>query len=77
MKLSKSLSEYQQELRQSKKEYDKLCKKLKKAKSSYQVEILREDIEDMRQDIVELQLIIEDLKQQQEFDDYNSEQLAY
>lgn len=77
MKLSKSLSEYQQELRQSKKEYDKLCKKLKKAKSSYQVEILREDIEDMRQDIVELQLIIEDLKQQKEFDDYNSEQLAY
>lgn len=77
MKLSKTLAEYKQELRQSKKEYDKLCKKLKKAKSSYEVKMLREDVEDMRQDIVELQLIIEDLKQQQEFDEYNSEQLAY
>lgn len=57
------LTDYQSDLKSTKKQYDKLCKQYKQAKSSYQKEILREDIEDLRQTIIELQIAINEVKQ--------------
>ena len=59
---TKTIKDWEQELKQTKKKYDKLCKQLKKCKSSYHYEILREDVEDCRQDVIELQLYIDDLR---------------
>jgi len=75
--MMKTLNEYQQELRQAKKDYDKLCKNLKKEKSSYKIEMLREDVEDMRQDIIELQIIINEMKQGKELHQCDSTQFVY
>ena len=77
MTTMKSLQEYQLELRQAKKDYDKLNKKLKKEKSAYKVEMLREDVEDLRQDIIELQIIINELKQGKELHQCDSTQFVY
>lgn len=75
--MMKSLNEYQLELRQAKKDYDKLNKKLKKEKSAYKIEMLREDVEDLRQDIIELQIIINELKQGKKFHQCDSTQFVY
>jgi len=50
---------YQKELRQVKKEYDKKCKQYKLHKNP----LIREEIEELRQDIIELQVLINELKQ--------------
>lgn len=63
MNFTKSLVEYEQDLKTAKKTYDKLCKQYKKCRSSYQAEMLAEDIEDARQDVIELQIIINEIYQ--------------
>ena len=63
MNFTKSLVEYEQDLKTAKKTYDKLCKQYKRCRSSYQSEMLAEDIEDARQDIIELQIIINEIYQ--------------
>jgi predicted nucleic acid-binding Zn-ribbon protein len=60
----KSIQEYEKDLKDAKKRYDKMSKQIRKCKSDYQYEMMCEDMEDCRQDIVELQLIIKDLRQQ-------------
>lgn len=60
----KSIQEYEKDLKEAKKKYDKLSKQIRKCKSEYQYEIMCEDLEDCRQDVIELQLIIKDLRQQ-------------
>jgi seryl-tRNA synthetase len=77
MTMMKSLNEYQLELQQAKKDYDKLNKKLKKEKSVYKVEMLREDVEDLRQDIIELQIVINELKQGKTLYQSDSTQFVY
>lgn len=77
MTMMKLLQEYQLELRQSKKDYDNLNKKLKKEKSVYKVEMLREDVEDLRQDIIELQIVINELKQGKKLYQCDSTQFVY
>ncbi len=63
MNFTKSLVEYEQDIKTAKKTYDKLCKQYKKCRSSYQAEMLAEDIEDARQDVIELQIIINEIYQ--------------
>ena len=58
----KSIQEYEKDLKDSKKRYDKLNKQLRKCKSDYQYEMMREDLEDCRQDVIELQIIITELR---------------
>jgi hypothetical protein len=60
----KSIQEYEKDLKEAKKRYDKLTKQIRNCKSEYQYEIMCEDLEDCRQDVFELQLIIKDLRQQ-------------
>jgi archaellum component FlaC len=60
----KSIQEYEKDLKDAKKKYDKLSKQIRKCKSEYQYEIMCEDLEDCRQDVIELQLIIKDLRNQ-------------
>jgi archaellum component FlaC len=60
----KSIQEYEKDLKEAKKKYEKLTKQIRKCKSEYQYEIMCEDLEDCRQDVIELQLIIKDLRNQ-------------
>ena len=60
----KSIQEYEKDLKVAKKRYDKLTKQIKRCKSEYQYEMMVEDLEDTRQDVIELQLIIQDLRKQ-------------
>jgi prefoldin subunit 5 len=73
----KSIYEYEQDLKNAKKSYDKLCKQYKKCKSSYQAEMLAEDIEDLRQDIIELQILINEIRQGKRLKDCNVDQFVY
>ena len=58
----KSIQEYEKDLKDAKKRYNKITKKLRQCKSEYQYEILVEDLEDCRQDVIELQIIITELR---------------
>jgi archaellum component FlaC len=58
----KSIQEYEKDLKDAKKRYDKITKKLRQCKSEYQYEMLVEDLEDCRQDVIELQIIITELR---------------
>lgn len=58
----KSIQEYEKDLKDAKKRHDKITKKLRQCKSEYQYEILVEDLEDCRQDVIELQIIITELR---------------
>lgn len=73
----KSLHEYEQDLKDTKKSYDKLCKQYKRCRSSYQAETLAEDIEDLRQDIIELQILINEIRQGKKLKDCDVEQFVY
>ena len=59
---SKSIQEYEKDLKDVKKRYEKIGKQIRKCKSDYQYEILVEDLEDCRQDMLELQIIITELR---------------
>lgn len=58
----KSIQEYEKDLKDAKKKYDKLAKQIKRCRSEYQYDILCEDLEDCRQDVIELQIIITELR---------------
>lgn len=62
--MNKTIQEYEKDLKDAKKKYDKLTKQIRRCKSEYQYDILCEDLEECRQDIVELQIIITDLRKQ-------------
>jgi F0F1-type ATP synthase membrane subunit b/b' len=77
MKFKLSLQEYEKELKQAKKKYDKLCKQYKKCRSSYQAETIAEDLEDTRQDIVELQIIINEIRQEKKLHECDPTEFVY
>jgi len=58
----KSIQEYEKDLKNAKKKYDNLIKQIRKCKSGFQYEIMSEDLEDCRQDVIELQIIIRELR---------------
>ena len=58
----KSIQEYEKDLKDAKKRYDKLAKQIKRCRYEYQYEIMCEDLEDCRQDVIELQIIITELR---------------
>jgi hypothetical protein len=58
----KSIQEYEKDFKDAKKKYDKLTKQIRRCKSDYQYEMLCEDLEDCRQDMIELQTIITELR---------------
>ena len=64
MKYSKSLAEYEKELKEAKRKFDKLQKQYKKCRSSFQAEMIYDDLTILNEDISELQLIVKDLRQQ-------------
>ena len=67
MKYSKPLAEYENELKEAKKKFDKLKKQYKKCRSSFQAEMIYDDLTVLNEDISELQLIVRDLRQQKKF----------
>jgi ribosomal protein S14 len=60
--MNKTIQEYEKDLKDAKKRYDKLTKQIRRCKSEYQYDILCEDLEDCRQDMIELQTIITELR---------------
>ena len=64
MNYSKSIQDYEKDLKEAKKKYDKLLKQMKKARSSFQYENLADEAEVLYEDIAELQMIITDLRKQ-------------
>jgi predicted nucleic acid-binding Zn-ribbon protein len=64
MNYSKSIQDYEKDLKEAKKRYDKLLKQMKKARSSYQYENLADEAEVLYEDIAELQMTITDLRKQ-------------
>ena len=60
------VKELEKELKTEKKRFDKLCKQLRRCTSSFQYENLNEEAEDVRQDIIQLQLIIQDLRRKKQ-----------
>ena len=64
MDSTKTIKDWEKDLKDAKKRYDKLTKQLNKAKSYAHGEMIVEDLEDCRQDIIELELIIQDLRRE-------------
>ena len=62
MESIKNLKEFEKELKAEKMRFDNLCKQLRRCTSSFQYENLNEEAEEVRQDIIQLQLIIQDLR---------------
>jgi hypothetical protein len=77
MNYPKSLQEYEKELKDVKKSYDKLVKQYKRCKSDYQAEIIAEDLEDTRQDLIQLQMIINEIRQKKKLHEYDSAEFVY
>lgn len=65
MEIVQSVKDLEKELKSLKKKYDKLCKQIRKCRTEYQYDVMAEDIEDCRQDILELQLLIQDLRRKE------------
>lgn len=64
MNFTKSIQEYEQDLKESKKKYEKLLKQMKKARSEYHYYNLSDEAEVLYEDIAELQMMITDLRKQ-------------
>jgi len=64
MNFTKSIQEYEQDLKESKKKYEKLLKQMKKARSEYHYYNLSDEAEVLYEDIAELQMTITDLRKQ-------------
>ena len=64
MKFTKSIQEYEQDLKESKKKYEKLLKQMKKARSEYHYYNLSDEAEVLYEDIAELQMMITELRKQ-------------
>jgi predicted nucleic acid-binding Zn-ribbon protein len=61
---TKSIAQYEQDLKNAKKKYDKLLKQMKKATSEYQYYNLSDEAEVLYEDIADLQMTIADLRKQ-------------
>jgi predicted nucleic acid-binding Zn-ribbon protein len=64
MNFTKSIQEYEQDLKEAKKKYEKLLKQMKKARSEYHYYNLSDEAEVLYEDIAELQMTITDLRKQ-------------
>jgi predicted nucleic acid-binding Zn-ribbon protein len=64
MNFTKSIQEYEQDLKEAKKKYEKLLKQMKKARSEYHYYNLSDEAEVLYEDIVEIQMTITDLRKQ-------------
>jgi predicted nucleic acid-binding Zn-ribbon protein len=60
MELVKTLKDYEKELKTAKKQYEKLSKKLNKARSDYEYDDLYSQMEILYDDIQELTMIIQE-----------------
>lgn len=60
MELVKTLKEYEKELRSAKKQYEKLSKKLNKARTDYEYDEIYSQMEILYDDIQELVMIVEE-----------------
>ena len=64
MNYSKSIQEYEKELKEAKKKYEKLIKQMKKARTEYHYYNLSDEAEVLYEDIADLQMRITDLRKQ-------------
>jgi predicted nucleic acid-binding Zn-ribbon protein len=64
MNYSKSIQDYEKELKEAKKKYEKLIKQMKKARTEYHYYNLSDDAEVLYEDIADLQMRITDLRKQ-------------
>jgi predicted nucleic acid-binding Zn-ribbon protein len=64
MNYSKSIQDYEKDLKESKKKYEKLLKQMKKARTEYHYYNLSYEAEVLYEDIAELQMTITDLRKQ-------------
>ena len=64
MNYTKTLAEYDQELKEAKKKFDKLTKQYKKCRSAYQAEMMYDDLTILNEEIAELQMIVKELRQE-------------
>lgn len=60
MELTKTLKEYEKELKSAKKQYEKLTKKLNKARTDYEYDDIYSQIELVLDDIRELNMIVQE-----------------
>jgi len=64
MNYSKSIQDYEKELKEAKKKYEKLIKQMKKARTEYHYYNLSDEAEVLYEDIADLQIRITDLRKQ-------------
>ena len=64
MNYSKSIQDYEKQLKEAKKKCEKLLKQMKKARSDYHYYNLSDDAEILYEDITNLQMTITDLRKQ-------------
>ena len=64
MNYSKSIQDYEKELKEAKKKYEKLLKQMKKARTEYHYYTLSDEAEVLYEDIADLQMRITDLRKQ-------------
>ena len=64
MNYSKSIQDYEKELKEAKKKYEKLIKQMKKARTEYHYYNLSDEAEVLYEDIADLQMRITDLRKQ-------------
>ncbi len=64
MNYSKSIQDYEKQLKEAKKKCEKLLKQMKKARSDYHYYNLSDDAEVLYEDITNLQMTITDLRKQ-------------
>jgi len=64
MNYSKSIQDYEKQLKETKKKCEKLLKQMKKARSDYHYYNLSDDAEILYEDITNLQMTITDLRKQ-------------
>jgi predicted nucleic acid-binding Zn-ribbon protein len=62
MNYSKSIQDYEKDLKEAKKKYEKLIKQMKKAMTEYHYYNLSDDAEVLYEDIADLQMRITDLR---------------
>jgi predicted nucleic acid-binding Zn-ribbon protein len=64
MNYSKSIQDYEKDLKEAKKKYEKLLKQMKKARTEYHYYNLSDEAEVLYEDIADLQMRITDLRKQ-------------
>lgn len=66
MEIIKSIKELESELKAEKKKLDKLQKRLKKCRSSFEYENLYDEAETLHEDIMQLQLLIQEQRRKEQ-----------